>query len=821
MDVKPMYKDRKKLFLCISLIFLFIVMFLSIQLTLLVSNLSPKSDDSLSYTQGPEITNIVYAPDQPEWYDNITITTQITDPWGISEVWINYKADNDAYAGWGANFTMSHIADDLYTYTINNSIWDPPFGPAFGAYLNFTIYAKNGLGQWSRSNFYRFYMNDTVNPVVQMSTLENDSWVSGNLEINVTTFEEGSGLQHMNLSFYMGNGTLLQTFTSTNLNETFYWDVSTLPDYNISEPASYYTVNLTVWDKATPFNKDTIFLHNIRIDNTIPSVTFVNSYKNRTDPVQDNRTLTSNPISATNFLNNLTSTHTSDSIYHTFSNESAGFLQIAYGFNLSTWNVTSEMIKTLSITLEGKISYSDSSIIAAGWKIWNWEHNNFTTIDSTIFNNTANVADTIYITNSNKTLFVKSALNHRLEIFLFVNTTGPAVEASVDYMVYNLTYYQTDEWYNRDNSNITVNVIGFDLLSFDYMVLYHHNITLYQWNSSGEYIQEINTTGISEGLVALNLTVYDRAGNSNTSSLFINADYFGPVISIISPEDNGTIGSSGIWNLMVPVELSGYDIADNFQRMELWIDGQLGPVVSGQLGQIFDYDEYGNITYAQNNATWFEEGDYTYYWNASQIIHGSKHELILRAYDGFDNPSEFGINITMVVFDTNATLVDVGENYTTTSDHIVTLEFSLINYGNSTLTDFTPQITLPSQWSWNFKDVDANDFKYLSPGQTLNFKIEIIPWDVQSSLNQSINITIACKIIENLTQSTNSYSIQLCSYVIVDPKAGWEDIKSTVFIALSIIIGLGIGLLSWYTYQYLRKLAKTPPKTPEKSKKQK
>jgi hypothetical protein len=803
MEVRAIYKDRKKLVICVSLILLFLVMFLSFQFSLLVTKLTPKSDNCFSYAQGPEITNIIYTPDKPEWYDNVTITTQITDPWGIDEVWINYGADNDAYAGWGANFTMTHVADDLYTYTIKNSIWAPPFGPAFGSYLNFTIYAKNGLGQWSRSNFYRFYMNDTVSPVVQMS------------------FEEGSGLQRMNLSLYMGNGTLLETFTSTNLNETFYWDVSSLPDYNISEPASYYTANLTVWDKSTPFNKDTIVLHNIRIDNTPPSISFINSYKNRTDPVQDNRTLTGNPISATNFMNNLTSTYDSDSIYHTFSNETAGFLQIAYGFNLSTWNITSEMIKTLSITLEGKISYSDSSIIAAGWKIWNWEHNNFTTIDSTIFNSTTNVADTIYLTSSNKSLFIKSTLNHRLEIFLFVNTTGPAIEASIDYIVYNLTYYQTDEWYNRDNSNITVDVIGLDLLSFDYMVLYHHNTTLYQWNNSGEYIQEINTTGISEGLVALNLTVYDKAGNSNTSSLFINADYFGPVISIISPEYNGTIGSSGIWNLIVPVELSGYDIAENFQRMELWIDGQIGPVTSGQLGQIFEYDAYGNITYEQKNATWFDEGDYTYYWNASQLIHGSKHELTLRAYDGFDNPSEFVINLTTTIFQTNVTLVDVGENYTANSDHIVTLEFSLINYGNSTLMDFTPQITIPSQWSWSFKDVDANDFKYLSPGQTLTFKIEIIPRSVQNRLNQSIDITINCKIIENLTQSTNNYLIQLSSYLIVNPKSGWDDIKSTVFLALSIIIGLGIGILSWYTYRYLRELAKTPPKTPEKSKKQK
>ncbi|MHA1132030.1 MAG: hypothetical protein ACTSQQ_14655, partial [Candidatus Helarchaeota archaeon] len=421
----------------------------------------------------------------------------------------------------------------------------------------------------------------------------------------------------------------------------------------------------------------------------------------------------------------------------------------------------------------------------------------------------------------NKSLFINSALNHRLEIFLFVNTTGPRINANIDYISYNISYYQIDEWYNRANSNITLDIIGFDSLSFDYMELFHENITFYRWNSSGEFIQAINTTGISEGLVPLNLTVYDKAGNSNSTSLLINADYFGPIITIISPEANSTIGESRIWDLIIPVELSGHDMAENFQRMELWIDGQIGPVVSGQMGQIFEYDEYGNVTYEQKNATWYDEGEFTYYWNASTLIHGTEHELLLRAYDGFQNPSEYQINITMATFQTNASLIDVGKNYTTTSDHIITLEFSVTNYGNSTLMDFIPQITVPSQWSWSFEDVDVNDFNYLNAGETLNFKVTIIPRSVQSYVNQSISIVINCQIVENLTQSVNTYTIQGTCYVIVTPKSAWDDIKSTVFLVLSIIIGLGVGVLSWLLYRYLREVAKQPSTSPVKTKKQK
>ncbi|MFX1297699.1 MAG: hypothetical protein ACFFD2_22975, partial [Promethearchaeota archaeon] len=452
---------QKKQIICVGLILLCLFLSLSIQITYFVAKISPLRNSSIAKLQGPTITNIVYAPEKPEWFDNITITAQITDPWGIFEVWINYDAQKDAYAGWTANFTMTHDEDDLYTYSILNSIWKPPWGPAFGSHVNFTIYAKNGKGIWSKSNYYNFYMNDTVKPIAQIS-LNNNSWVSGIIKINTTVIEEGSGLKQQNLSIYMGNGTLYKRFTSTNLNATFSWDVLILPDYNISKPSSYFTMNLTAWDKATPFNKDTIILESIRIDNNPPSIAFINSYKNLTAPSQDNQTKTSNTISATEFTNNITSTYYNDSIYHSFYNSSKGFLQIAYGFNLTNWNLTSGMLKIMSITLEGKISYATSSILQAGWKIWSWEYNNFTIINAIIFNSTGEISDTLYLTNSNKSKFINTAFDHRIEIFFFVNTSGPAIKASIDFIQYNIEYYKIDDWYNRENENITLEIIGAD-----------------------------------------------------------------------------------------------------------------------------------------------------------------------------------------------------------------------------------------------------------------------------------------------------------------------------------------------------------------------
>ena len=807
--------------ICMGLILLFFLMFISAQFTFINTKTNTVGDSPISRLQGPEISNVVISPNKPEWYDNITITAQITDPEGIFEVWINYDADNDAYAGWGANFTMTHVSDDDYTYTILNSIWDLPYGPAHGSIVNFTIYAKNGVGTWSQSGYYQFYINDTVKPVAQILTLSNNSYVSGIVEINTTISEEGSGLKQANLSIYMGNGTLLERFTSTNLNETFIWDVSALPDYNVSEPASYYTINFTAWDNANPVNRDTIILESIRIDNNAPYMAFIHSYKNLTASAQDNQTATTNIISATNFMNNLTETEVNDSSYHSFYNGSLGFLQMVYGFNLSSWNITSDMIITLSIAIEGKIGYANSSILEAGWKIWNWIYNNFTIIDSTVFNSTDEVFDTFDLTNLNRSLYISEDSSQRLEIFFYINTTGPAINASIDYIVYNMTYYKTDDWYNRDNKNLTLQVKGFDLISFDRIELFHENDTHYIWNSSGIHYLEFNTSVLSDGLVPLNITVYDKAGNTNSSSVFLNVDFLGPVITIISPENNSYIGQSQIWNLIVPVEISGYDAAKNFERMELWIDNVLAPVLPGQLGQIMEYDEFGNITYEQTNATWYEEGTYTYYWNASTLLHNTTHKLEIRSYDGFGNPNQNISYVTVATFYSNLTIIDIGAPYSTTSDVGIVLSFALINWGNATLKDWQPDVIVPAGWEWYYHEIDMLEFHSLIPTEVKGLKIKIIPRSVQSTTNQSIKIVFNCQIFENLTQPVNNFTLVFETYVIVEPASDWEDKMAAIFILISVAAGIGIGLFSFYIYQYLKKVSTQPSKPPEKAKKRK
>ena len=811
-----MKKTQQKQIICMGLLFLILLLFFSaVQFGPSKIKISASQNSPISPFLGTEIKNVTYTPERPEWYDNITINAQITDPWGILEAKINYKADNDAYAGWGANFTMPNVADDWYRYFILNSIWNSPWGPAFGSYVNFTIYAKNGLGKWSKSGYYQFYVNDTVQPAIQIG-LNNNSWVSHLIKINITTIESGSGLERMNLSIFMGNGTLYKRFTSTILNKTFDWDVSQLPNYNISKPSSYFTLNLTVWDKAK--NKNTIFVQNVRVDNTPPSIAFINSTKTLTTTCMDNRTITNNAISATNFINNYTKTYLNDAKYHSFTNQSKGFLQVVYGLNLTQWNVTTAILKNLYITFEAKIAYANISVLQAGWKIWNWVSKDFTIIDSRIFNSTTDVSDTLLISSMNKSLLINSAFNNRIEIFFFVNTSGPIIRASVDFIQYNLSYYKIDEWYNRDNQNITLDIIGSDKLSFDRIELFHANITFYIWTTSGEHFLSFNTTLLPDGLVPLNITVYDKAGNSNSSSIRLNVKYFGPEISIISPVNNSYLGQSKIWDLIIPVQLSGHDGSNAFRKMELYIDGQLTPVRDGQLGQIREYDAYGNVIYKQKNATWYKEGTYTYYWNASLLAHNSKHELLIRSFDRFLNPRETRNLVTMASFKTNVSIINTRTNYTTTSGVAILLEFRITNYGNSTLKDFKPRIIIPSNWEYTFKDLSDFDFNYLNPGATFLLKVQIIPKDVQATINQSIGIILSCKTIENLTQTINNFTIQIHTYLVVGPPSVNDRSIAAILIIVSILAGFALGLLSFYIYQYLKNASIQASKAPEKEK---
>ncbi|NVM52704.1 MAG: hypothetical protein HWN66_03290 [Candidatus Helarchaeota archaeon] len=152
-----------------------------------------------------------------------------------------------------------------------------------------------------------------------------------------------------------------------------------------------------------------------------------------------NSTITGMQLDATNFSGDYTACQYNDEIYHTYYNNSNGQIFMAYYVNLSESQILYDNISQIEILLEGKIGYSNDSIQVAGWGIWNWTEESYVPINNTVLNATTDQFDRILINSLNLTSLI-SPNNSRIEIFINVTTTGPPVNASIDFIQFNVTY---------------------------------------------------------------------------------------------------------------------------------------------------------------------------------------------------------------------------------------------------------------------------------------------------------------------------------------------------------------------------------------------
>ncbi len=109
---------------------------------------------------------------------------------------------------------------------------------------------------------------------------------------------------------------------------------------------------------------------------------------------------------------------------------------------LNDYGLVFENITKINIKYRARIGYNDSNIQFAGLKIWNWTASNFTTLSTSIFNSTDYMDGFFYITEDNKSHFISSqADGRRIELFMYVNTTGPSINASVDQVQFNISMW--------------------------------------------------------------------------------------------------------------------------------------------------------------------------------------------------------------------------------------------------------------------------------------------------------------------------------------------------------------------------------------------
>ncbi|MBD3228341.1 MAG: hypothetical protein GF329_09150 [Candidatus Lokiarchaeota archaeon] len=243
---------------------------------------------------------------------------------------------------------------------------------------------------------------------------------------------------------------------------------------------------------------------------------------------EDNSTISQYSVSAYNFSNDISATYSDDAQYHSFWNETDGYIFMPYSLNLSNYNIVIENITSINITVKGKINYSNGSIIEAGWGIMNWSSNQMFSINGTIFNSTTDQTDSYEVLSSNLGDIINSTDNNRIEIFLFINSTNGNTSLKVNYINFNVNYQKLLNQPDSLSSSIS----------------YYHNFTFqgktYNFsefipqNLTGQNFENINHTESNTILNSLknvdlwyysgNISLDGKSFSKNSSILFMNSD---------------------------------------------------------------------------------------------------------------------------------------------------------------------------------------------------------------------------------------------------------------------------------------------------------
>ena len=747
-----------------------------------------KSDD----TTPPVIDFLQHHPQNPEWYEDINITVEVYDDnSGIKYVILSYSSNLDEYGGY-RNITMTHLKDDTYNCTIPHSIYVKNNG--YGDIVKYKVYASDQAGNWAVSPEQSYYLNDTIPPHIYIYSPLNDSWVSSVVKFNVSSLDNGSGIGLVNLTIYNQNGSIIESFTSTEESNIFEWDTSSLPNYNKSNP-QYYIVNYTVKDNSVPQNSNstTIILY---LDKELPYISYINKL-----PCQELSTITNISIKGSIIENStIRDTWYNDSKnYLSILNSSSGIITMPLSVNLSDFGINYDLIELINITISAKINLSNNNIIQAGWGIFNWSNNSIYIIDNSIFNTSYDQFSNFEINTENLTNFVLKQNNSRIEIFVLLNTTGQDVSMDVNFINFHIIYNQS-YWFSGEN--FTISIWGNDSISYQRMLVHYENITLFEINTSYLGPCTIDTSKIPSGKsIPVNLTTYDKAGNILSDIIYIQNDHDGPYVSINSPKMNNTFGQSGIWNTIVPINISGHENISEFKKMELYINGQIQPVYDGQLGQIIETNATGYVIYRQTNSTWYKEGNYIYYWNASLIPENTTVNITLIGYDKFNNTNSTYIIIKKCIFIENISVEISTLDYIYEETPFI-LEVIIKNYGNATLYNYTPILILPNNWKYTLYQYSSEMALYLDPEAQQTIKYYITPSTVSKTTSITFYINIECKIVENFTQNTNNYSVSFNFTLQINPKTLYMSNQYLIPLYISIFTGIGVcALLILIYYQ--------------------
>ncbi|MHA1379880.1 MAG: hypothetical protein ACTSRG_16040 [Candidatus Helarchaeota archaeon] len=717
------------------------------------------------------------------------------------EIFVNITSVNPVnisidYIGFEVAYRSDNFTTEMPRLPWERIAWDGSKYVYKRDIVDFWVVAYDIYGNSNSTllNKYNYSIIDVTKPNFT-SNVQNESFVGGVAIIQINALDYGSGVGKITLEI---DGNLTSDRTWDDINEfksqdPFLQNISVSYNWNVTDFESYngsvgtnatHIINITVWDRQGNFNTTNNLT--IYIDNINPNGSSLNL---RTNDIlemnvtcKENRTITDRTLNATNFQNTITATYQLDNISHSYSNGTAGIL-MAYAVELSDYNLSIlDNVFSVNISIVANIS-TTSGITWAGWQVWNWTANNLQDINSSVFNSTTPVSTWFIITRANASNFIDETNNSRIEFFINI-TCSNLVNTSIDFIGYYIKYFKVLDVYSDYvvNTNLTVRFSGFDNWKIDKFVLYANDIKVFSWqnNNSGifndtvkignYYFYDFNSSALPNGTLTLRLTVFDMAGNQNYTTFTTKIDNKAPSINFTSLYNNSIISSSGSWNFIVAVTFFALDDITSVQKVELYIDGVLGEVISGQQGQIIEYDEFGNPIYVQTNATWYKDGTYTYYWNASLYPTGSRHNLTLNAIDIMGNSINYTINVNKTNYEASVKIEFLGLTGVLHVQTWLFMSFKITNTGNCTLFNFDLSVHfyflnktlvgLELGWISIIQLGDKGQNTWLSPGESMTVEFLVFGLEYYSPGYFEVFLNVDADSVETFLFTTNKYQFE-------------------------------------------------------------
>ncbi|MHC1591663.1 MAG: hypothetical protein ACXQS8_06230, partial [Candidatus Helarchaeales archaeon] len=621
-------------------------------------------------------------------------------------------------------------------------------------------YDSSGSLNSTQSWGYNYTNIDVEAPLYEVSLADGD-FVSGIVPIQITAIDSGSGIKNITLEIdkgtpYEENKTWgLGDFESIdptykNVTVIYNWNVTGFLNYNGTEGTNAtHVLNISIFDRdgfENSFNSTGNIT--VYVDNTDPETPYLNV---RTSDLYDltlndysdfsitNQTQTNLTLAGMNFINTTAATYHDDDFYHECSNDSRGIL-VPYAIDLDDFNLTKlENLNYLNITVSARINVSDGNVLRAGLQLYNWTSHSLYDVNVSAFNSTSKINCTFQITRTSMWDFINESSNMRLEMFVNI-TSNVNISVQVYYIEIVMERFKTHEIYcdNLIESNMSIAVKGFDEIYYEKMVLEVNDQSMFTWtldnstNNTFSY-KYLNSSDLPSGTLLLNLTVYDKAGNTNSSTMTIVNDNDGPDLKFISHLNNSVINKNGTWNAVEKLIMHVKDAISSIQNVSLYIDDSILPVYDGQQGQIIEYNATGDIVYVQTNSTWrgqdFE--DYIYfYWNISALPAGGMHNLTIVGYDSLGN-----VNQTTIFVNISNYIIDIDVQYQAQQsvyygDRPFLLTFIITNTGNSTILNLQITPTVPSGYRAIVQVSNEYLLDSLAPGESITIYVFIFPKNV-------------------------------------------------------------------------------------------